>query len=236
MLVSMAVAALVVAGTAFAASRLTRNYTPSLPIGVYRLRPELPVAKGEIVDLAIPSAARPLIVGRYLPAGFRLLKRVVAIEGDVVCLTGGWYRVNGSAISPVAPFDSVGRPLPAFSFCGPVPPGMAFVATPVPSSLDSRYFGPVPVRALLSRGSCGPPDDHPGVQPPPGRSARRSVRPQGQRRQPALCRRLRHAEQTHDDLESVDEVARPGGRARSEGWPTRRSGLWRSQCSLGGAF
>ena len=147
-LVSMAVAALVVAGTAFAASRLTRNYTPSLPIGVYRLRPDLPVAKGEIVDLAIPSGARPLIVGRYLPAGFRLLKRVVAIEGDVVCLTGGWYRVNGSAISPVAPFDSIGRPLPAFSFCGPVPPGMAFVATPVPSSLDSRYFGPVPVRAL----------------------------------------------------------------------------------------
>lgn len=147
-LLAIAVAVLVTAGTAFIASRLTRNYTASLPLGVYWLRPGLPVSKGEIVDLAIPPSARPLIVGRYLPPGFRLLKRVVALEGDVVCLTGRRYQVNGVAISPIATVDSVGRPLPVFRFCGPVPAGMAFVATPVPSSLDSRYFGPVPLRAL----------------------------------------------------------------------------------------
>jgi conjugative transfer signal peptidase TraF len=147
-LVAIAVAAVVAGGTAFTASRLTRNYTASLPLGVYCLRPGLPVSKGEIVDLAIPPPARPLIVGRYLPSGFRLLKRVVALEGDVVCLTGRWYQVNGVAISSIATVDSMGRPLAAFHFCGPVPAGMAFVATPVPSSLDSRYFGPVPLRAL----------------------------------------------------------------------------------------
>lgn len=147
-LLAISVAAFVVAGTAFTASRLTRNYTASLPLGVYWLRPGSPVSKGKVVDLSIPLRARPLIVGRYLPSGFRLLKRVVALEGDVVCLTGKQYRVNGVAISPIATVDSLGRPLPVFPFCGPVPAGMAFVATPVPSSLDSRYFGPVPVRAL----------------------------------------------------------------------------------------
>ena len=136
------------AGSALAASRLTRNYTPSLPLGVYWLRPGLPIAKGEIVDLAIPSVARALIVGRYLPAGFRLLKRVVAVPGDRVCLFGGKYRVDGVTISTIASADSVGRALPVFSFCGTVPGGMAFVATSVPSSLDSRYFGPVPLSAL----------------------------------------------------------------------------------------
>jgi conjugative transfer signal peptidase TraF len=147
-LVAVGVAAFVTTGVAVTASRLTRNYTPSLPLGVYWLRPGLPPIKGEIVDLAIPLSARALIAGRYLPVGFRLLKRVVAVEGDHVCLHDRQYRVNGVKISTIAPADSVGRALPVFSFCGDVPEGMAFVATPVPSSLDSRYFGPVPMDAL----------------------------------------------------------------------------------------
>lgn len=146
-LLATSLAALITAGSALAASRLTRNFTGSLPLGIYWLRPGLSIERGEIVDLAIPPAARPL-VGRYLPPRFRLLKRVVALEGDVVCFRGGRYRVNDAEISTIAPVDSVGRPLTAFPFCGPVPSGMAFVATVAPSSLDSRYFGPVPVDAL----------------------------------------------------------------------------------------
>lgn len=148
-LLAVGVAAFVTTGAAVTASRLTRNYTPSLPLGLYWLRPSLPPVKGEIVDLAIPSSARALISGRYLPVGFRLLKRIVAVRGDHVCLSDGQYRVNGVKISTIAPVDSVGRALPVFSFCGDVPEGMAFVATPVPSSLDSRYFGPVPIDALI---------------------------------------------------------------------------------------
>ena len=139
---------LVTLTAALVASRLTRNYTPSLPLGVYWLRPGLPVARGEIVDLDIPPPARGLIAGRYLPSVFHLLKRVVALEGDHVCFADGQYRVNGEAISMIAARDSIGRPLPAFRFCGQVPPGMAFVATAASSSLDSRYFGPVPTGAL----------------------------------------------------------------------------------------
>jgi conjugative transfer signal peptidase TraF len=142
------VAAIVTSAAALAASRLTRNFTASLPLGVYWLRPGLPVMKGEVVDFVIPPQARYLIEGRYLPPGFHLLKRVVALEGDQVCFSDGRYRVNGGAISTIAARDSLGRPLPAFGFCGRVPRGTAFVATPAPSSLDSRYFGPLPLGAL----------------------------------------------------------------------------------------
>jgi conjugative transfer signal peptidase TraF len=147
-LTAVCLAALVTASAALTASHLTRNYTPSLPLGVYWLRPGLPPIQGEIVDFAIPSAATSLIVGRYLPVGFHLLKRVVAVRGDRVCLSDRQYSVNDVTISTIASVDSLGRTLPVFSFCGDVPLGMAFVATSVPSSLDSRYFGPVPASAL----------------------------------------------------------------------------------------
>jgi conjugative transfer signal peptidase TraF len=138
----------VTGGAGFAASRLTRNYTPSLPLGVYLLRPGRTVAKGALVDFEIPARARTLIVDRYLPARFHLLKRVVALEGDFVCFADGSYRVDGVAISTIARRDAVGRPLQAFEFCGRVPPDAAMLATPHPSSLDSRYFGPLPLSDL----------------------------------------------------------------------------------------
>ena len=89
MVCAASVAAVVTSGAAFSASRLTRNYTASLPLGVYWLRPGLPVTKGALVDFAIPPNARGLIADRYLPARFHLLKRVVALDGDVVCLAYG---------------------------------------------------------------------------------------------------------------------------------------------------
>ena len=148
LLCALATAAAVTSLAALVASRSTWNYTPSLPLGFYLLRPALPITKRALVNFSIPPKARSLIAGRYLPARFHLLKRVVALDGDVVCLAGGQYVVNGISISMIAARDSIGRALPTFEFCGPVPAGTAFVATPVSSSLDSRYFGPVPVSAL----------------------------------------------------------------------------------------
>jgi type IV secretory pathway protease TraF len=42
----------------------------------------------------------------------------------------------------------MGRPLMPARFCGELPAGTAFVATPAPFSFDSRYFGTVPLSTL----------------------------------------------------------------------------------------
>jgi type IV secretory pathway protease TraF len=49
----------------------------------------------------------------------------------------------------VLPRDSRGRPLAPARFCGGLPPGAAFVATPAPFSFDTRYFGAVPLSTLI---------------------------------------------------------------------------------------
>lgn len=129
---------------------LTFNTTPSLPRGVYRLRPGERPQRGDVVAFPIPQAVASLIESRrYLPGSFSLLKRLVALPGDRVCLDGGRYVVNDAVVSEVVRVDSLGRPLPAaFPFCGSVPAGFGFVATPAPTSLDSRFFGPLPLDAL----------------------------------------------------------------------------------------
>jgi conjugative transfer signal peptidase TraF len=132
-----------------AARRFVWNLTPSVPPGLYLRRVGAPITVGSTVVLPVPPRVRELVRERhYLPPGATLMKHVVALPGDHVCLDGDTYLVNGRALARVRRVDSRGRPLPLYRFCGEVPPGRAFVATAEPLSFDSRYFGPVDLSTL----------------------------------------------------------------------------------------
>ncbi len=138
---ALSAAVLVTTAAGLLASRLTRNYTPSLPLGVYLLRPGLPVSKGSLVDFEIPRRARDLIAGRYLPARFHLLKRVVALEGDAVCFADG--QLSGRRCGHLdhrAP-RLVGRPLPR--------------STSAARSLQARLSWPRRIPRASIRGTSG---------------------------------------------------------------------------------
>jgi conjugative transfer signal peptidase TraF len=137
------------AGAAVLAAGLVWNDTASVPRGLYLRRPMWPAAVGRTVILPIPVSVRRLVdERRYLPLDHDLMKVVVAMPGDRVCLDGHDYRVNGRVIGAVRDADSRGRRLDPYRFCGEVPTGQAFLATSAPLSFDSRYFGPVPLAAL----------------------------------------------------------------------------------------
>jgi len=119
------------------------NLTPSLPKGIYALRPGTP-GKGDLVSFCLEGEFADLARERgYLqagscPSGLRpLLKMVTGLPGDVIPNDLHLWSA-----------DSLGRALPSALPEGIIPPGMALVLAKHPGSFDGRYFGLVPLDAL----------------------------------------------------------------------------------------
>jgi conjugative transfer signal peptidase TraF len=134
------------------ASHLIWNWTPSLPLGLYWLSRGTTPEVGRLVAFPVPMGVRSLVrERRYLPPGAVLVKPVVATAGDQVCARGGALWVNGANRGAIPTEDSARRPLPSYMGCGPVPPGLVYVASHYAKSFDSRTFGPVAVADVRGR-------------------------------------------------------------------------------------
>ena len=128
--------------------RLVVNRTHSLPVGLYYWS-DVPIKKGSIV-LFKPDHSTPLeqlgIERGYEAQELPLLKRVVALAGDVVSVSSSGVTVNGKLLPNSAPLshDEAGRPL-AIAQLDQFRLGaeQAFLMGVTPTSWDSRYFGPV---------------------------------------------------------------------------------------------
>lgn len=145
----LALALLVGAGVA--GSRFVWNISPSMPRGLYLARRDIvPTLGSKVLFSPSPSASAVIRARHYLPAGVSLLKRVVAVPGERVCIGPKLFVANGVVIGEVALRDSAGRVLVPFVFCDVVPSGSAFVATTARLSFDSRYFGPVSLASLTT--------------------------------------------------------------------------------------
>lgn len=167
----LAAAALVVPALHPMAPRLLWNASASTPIGLYLIRPGTPPAIGDIVAVAPPEAlARFLADGGYLPNGVPLLKHVVALKEQIVCRTGVVVTVDGKPVARALARDRRGRALPVWQGCHRLGTDEVFLLNPeIRDSLDGRYFGPLPLSAVI--GIAVPlwierPDDKPKAPPP----------------------------------------------------------------------
>jgi conjugative transfer signal peptidase TraF len=120
------------------------NISPSLPYGLYRLRPVAPpLTRGMLVVVHVPGwsvRTRPF------------MKPIAAVSGEWVCRVGHSLVIHGADFGPV--YDVWrGSPLPsvvAADTCAVVTPGYVFLATAAPYSLDSRYYGPVALHQIVA--------------------------------------------------------------------------------------
>ncbi len=136
-----------------AGPRLLLNLTPSVPRGLYLVTPCTAVTRGMLVVVPPPTSVAALLVARgYLAAQTPLLKPVAALAGDQVCVEATGVQINRTWMAPVGTVDAAGRPLPSWRGCVTLADDDVFLlSTQHAQSLDSRYFGPVPVTRLLGR-------------------------------------------------------------------------------------
>lgn len=132
---------------------LVWNASASAPIGLYAVRPLGALAIADLVVARPPEPLANLLAARgYLPKGALLIKRVAALPRQNVCRTDLTISVNGSAVAEANARDHAGRDLPRWSGCFTVKPGEVFLLNwDHPASLDGRYFGSLPVGAVVGR-------------------------------------------------------------------------------------
>ena len=130
--------------------RLIVNRTHSLPVGLYYWS-DVPIKKGSIVLFKPDQSTSREQLGiergyeaRQLP----LLKRVVALAGDVVSVSSSGVSINGQLLPNSAPLfhDEAGRSLAMAQLDHfKLETDQAFLMGVTPTSWDSRYFGPVAI-------------------------------------------------------------------------------------------
>ena len=140
------------------AAGLRINYTPSYPLGLWRI---VPLAREAVIgDLVFicpphtPGFERALERG-YLRRGLcpgwlsPLIKTVVALPGQHIEIADV-VTVDGRALahSEIHPSDAAGRALDPYPG-GIVAAGHLFLHSRFAGSYDSRYFGPLPSSGLL---------------------------------------------------------------------------------------
>lgn len=148
----LGLAALGLAALADPVPRLVWNASASAPIGLYWVSHAVPV-RGDLVLALPPPDARRLAAARgYLPAGVPLVKRVAALDGDIVCAAADVISVNGRVATERLARDRLGRPLPAWTGCHLLDDGEVFLLMEgVSDSFDGRYFGSVRRAAIIGR-------------------------------------------------------------------------------------
>ena len=133
--------------------RLVWNASASVPIGLYDLAPPHPLTVGDLVAALPDKPLSDFIVGRgYIGRNVPLMKRVMGLPGQQVCRAGDTVTVDAVPLGEALDRDRLGRPLPVWQGCQRIGDGQVFLMNPdVRDSLDGRYFGPLPARAVIGK-------------------------------------------------------------------------------------
>lgn len=152
-LLAMGIASIGIAAPAFTdlPKVLIWNASASVPIGLYRVIPVDAFHVGDLVAVMPPELIASFLDQRgYLPEGVPLLKRVLALPGQLVCRAGLTITVDGIVMGEAHERDRRGRSLPGWQGCEVISAGSVFLMNrDVPDSHDGRYFGPLPARSVI---------------------------------------------------------------------------------------
>jgi conjugative transfer signal peptidase TraF len=133
--------------------RFVWNASESVPLGLYSVEPVGKLAVTNLVVAMPPDPLATFLAERgYLPLGVPLIKRILALPGQSVCRNELAIIVDGIKTSTALAHDRRGRALPLWQGCRVIAQGEVFLMNwDEPASLDGRYFGPIPLHAIVGR-------------------------------------------------------------------------------------
>jgi len=131
--------------------RLVWNASASVPIGLYSVDHVSKLAVTNLVVAIPPEPLATFLAERgYLPIGVPLIKRILALPGQTVCRSELLISVDGIAMGAALVRDSRDRALPVWQGCRVIAQGEVFLMNwDEAASLDGRYFGPIPLSAIV---------------------------------------------------------------------------------------
>lgn len=121
--------------------------TRSMPRGVW-LRGFGPLDAGAVILAPMPESITPLLEAHGKPSGGWLLKPIAAVGPAALDTTGGRSRVGGFDGGEMQQESSIGIAYPEYRSVEPLGAGQVWLESGLPSSVDSRVFGPVDARTL----------------------------------------------------------------------------------------
>ena len=133
--------------------KLVWNGSASAPTGLYSIDVDGPLHVTDLVAVDAPESLGMFLAERgYLPKGALLLKRILAVSGQIVCRTNLTISVDGVAMGAALERDRAGRDLPVWQGCRRILAGEVFLMNwQVRDSLDGRYFGPISAAQIIGR-------------------------------------------------------------------------------------
>ena len=134
-------------------TRLVWNVSASVPIGLYAIDPPGDLTVTDLVAVDPPEPLASFMIERgYIGRGVPLLKRVMGLPGQEACRIRRTITVDGVELGVALDRDRTGRELPVWQGCRRIAGDEIFLMnSDVRDSLDGRYFGPIPVSAVIGR-------------------------------------------------------------------------------------
>jgi len=134
--------------TARAQPVMIYNPSQSVPSGFY-LRSSEPPRRGDFVTVAAFEVAPEYAALRgYADRTDHFLKRVAAIEGQLVCAEDEMISIDGSHAATRIDRDAAGRTLPTWRGCRRLGAGELFLLGDTDDSFDGRYWGPITINLI----------------------------------------------------------------------------------------
>lgn len=153
-LITFSIPAAIFGTLLIAKQSIVTNWTNSEPKGFYKKNAPNDIKLNDyvIIPNSINEVTKLAVTRNYLPVNHNFIKNIFGVPGDIIKINNNIISINDKILGIILTNDAYDKPLPTIIKEGVIPPDHYFVAsTRIHNSFDSRYFGLVSKKQIISK-------------------------------------------------------------------------------------